>query len=340
MKKLSLFFPLLLLFSVPAWACDFCSIYMSNQAATANAKGFYFGVAEQFTHYGTLQLNGSQVPNPLGQYMDSSITQFVAGYGVNDYFGFQINLPYIRRSFLRPHAGVVERGSENGLGDMTLLGKFLAYRRLSERSSYTWHLIGGVKFPTGSSDRLKEELPGAGGGEGEATGHEEMLVKRHEGHDNGDDSGLPESGIHGHDLALGSGSWDAIIGTEFFGRIKRFFWTTGALLTVRTTGDFDYRYGNEVQWSGGPGAYLLMNHAWTVAVQARFSGEYKGLDSQAGVPATDTGMNSVYIGPEVLLTWKKYLSGGVGADFPVVLDNTDLQAVPDYRFRASLTGHF
>ena len=41
-------------------------------------KGWYAAVAEQFTRFATVQVDGREVPNPTGQYENSSITQFIA----------------------------------------------------------------------------------------------------------------------------------------------------------------------------------------------------------------------------------------------------------------------
>ena len=56
-----------------------------------------------------------------------------------------------------------------------------------------------MKLPGGSTDRLREEFS-------------ETEIE-----------GSPASGIHGHDLTLGTGSVDGIIGTGIYARWKRFF---------------------------------------------------------------------------------------------------------------------
>ena len=48
--------------------------------------------------------------------------------------------------------------------------------------------------------------------------------------------GAPESGIHGHDLTLGSGSYDGIIGGQFSLRYKSFFFLTDTQFVVRGAG--------------------------------------------------------------------------------------------------------
>jgi hypothetical protein len=312
---------LLLPSAEPLFACDLCAIYRSMEAKSTR-PGFNLGVFEQFTHFGTLQQDGQSVANPAGQSLDSTITQFVLGYQLNDRFGVQLNIPYIHRSFRRPTFPdgatlAIENGNEEGLGDISLLGHYRAWQYFSEDTILAWDLIGGVKFPTGSSDRLKEELA-------------EMDVPE----------GLPASGIHGHDLALGSGSYDGIVGTALFARWQRALLTSGMQYTIRSRGDIDYRYANDLNWYVKPGCYLWLSQHGTLGLQLVLSGEDKGKDDLAGTVADDTGMTSVFIGPELSFTWKEYLSAELGAEFPVVNDNTAFQLVPDYRVKAALTWRF
>src|SRR5205809_6025690 len=85
--------------ATPASACDLCSVYSAMQARGEVNKGFTLGVAEQFTHYGTLQKEGQKESNDLNQHLDSSISQLFVGYNFTDRFGVQVNLPIIYRSF-------------------------------------------------------------------------------------------------------------------------------------------------------------------------------------------------------------------------------------------------
>jgi len=68
----------------------------------ASMIGLYTAIAEQFTHFGTLQFDDREVANPSGQRLDSSITQFVIGYEINDRLAVQFNAPFIYRDFRRP----------------------------------------------------------------------------------------------------------------------------------------------------------------------------------------------------------------------------------------------
>jgi hypothetical protein len=308
---------LLLAVSAPSYACDLCAIYRSLEAKTAGA-GFNIGVFEQFTHFGTMQQDGHKVDNTFGQTLDSSITQFIVGYQVNDRFGIQLNTPYINRSFKRPTTtGAVDRATESGLGDLSLIGHYRVYQHNTEATIFVWDVLGGVKFPTGSSDRIKEELV-----------------------ESEPDPGVPASGIHGHDLALGSGSYDGIVGTSLFASWEKLFVSGALQYNIRSRGDFDYRYANDLAWHVKPGGYLWLTHSNALGLQLVLSGEIKGKDDLAGVTAEDTGMTSVFAGPELSYTWKEKLSAEVGAEFPLVNDNTALQLVPDYRIKAAVTWRF
>ena len=318
---LSLFLFILLsisLFLSPlAEACDLCAIYSATSASGSDGRGFYAGISEQFTHYGTLKDSGQTVDNPLGQYLDSSITQIFSSYDFNNHFGVQLTLPIIVRSFKRVSSATTETGTVSGLGDMSLTGKFMPYQKFTEHFSFTSHILGGIKFPTGSTSRLDEELVEVA-----------------------DDPDVSQSGIHGHDITLGSGSVDGVIGANAFLRWYRFLATTDIQYSIRSTGHIDYRFANDLHWNVGLGGYLLLEHNTTLALQAKVSGEHKGLDSLSGVEAGDTGITSIYIGPDILLTWKEHLSTNVGSDIPVMIHNTAFQSVPDYRIRTAMTWHF
>jgi hypothetical protein len=230
-------------------------------------------------------------------------------------FGVQINLPFIYRSFRRPRGDVIQTGTESGIGDVSLVGSFLAYQKLREDLTINWTLLGGVKFPTGDCSRLNEP-------------------------DVDSDPPLPESGIGGHDLALGSGSFDGIIGASVSTRWKRLLLNGGVQYAIRTKGDFGHQYANDLTWSAGPGVYLALTHKHTLTLQAVVSGETKGKDTFGGVPDGDSAETLVAAGPQIGFTWSDRLSATLGVDVPLSIDNTGVQVVPDYRLRAALTWRF
>lgn len=304
--------------ALPAGACDLCmcKICPAQPGGGGFTSGFTVGVAEQFTHFGTTQVDGRKVANEANQFLDSSISQLFLGYRFTERFGLQFNLPVIHRSFKRPEGFQTDRGSVSGLGDVSLLGRLQIWQRRTESFAFAWDVIGGVKLPTGNTDRLQEEL-------------NEVEIE-----------GAPESGIHGHDLTLGSGSVDGIVGTQIFARWQRVFASASVHYSIRSTGDIDYRFANDLTWSGGPGYYFKRSDNFTAGLQLIVSGEHKGRDSFQGETAEDTGVTSVFMGPQFNFTWKQKLNAEVGFEMPVHRHNTAFQTVPDYRVRAALAWHF
>ena len=75
------------------------------------------------------QIDGREAANPSGQYEDSSITQLVAGYSFTPRFALQVNVPLVYRSFERPEGFALDRGTEAGLGDISLLGKLVIFHK-------------------------------------------------------------------------------------------------------------------------------------------------------------------------------------------------------------------
>src|SRR5438132_8949946 len=144
MKSPFLSFVLLVTSAIGTQACDLCGCYtpqleampqMDGAAALGEptgisqnwVHGLYGAIGEQFTHFGTVQVDGNEVANPTGQHEESSISQFVAGYSLTPRFALQLNVPFIYRSFERPEGFKIDRGTVSGLGDIALLLKTVLF---------------------------------------------------------------------------------------------------------------------------------------------------------------------------------------------------------------------
>jgi hypothetical protein len=328
---------------VTSRACDLCGCYtpqlnsMPGMESTDSfpwLAGWYGAIGEQFTRFATVQVDGSEVANPTGQYLNSSITQLLAGYDINSWFALQMNLPLIYRKFKRPEGFQIDRGTVSGLGDISLLLKTVVFHYASPtRRTFEFEgknpiavehepdftvsaiLLTGIKFPTGESNRLEEEF------------HEVEIP------------GAPESGIHGHDLTLGTGSYDGIFGEQTSLRYQNIFFETNIQFTLRGDGTHQYHFANDLVWAGGPGYYIVRNHETIFGVQFATSGEYKDVDRFRGKKAEDTGITSIFLGPRLVASRGRW-SAEVGAEFPVSIENTALQVVPDYRLRGGISVQF
>ena len=316
-------------------ACDICGCYTPPPGDVSHGPlGLHVGVAEQFTWFGSLRTEGHEVSDPADQYLASSITQIVFGKSFLDHrLVLQANVPLIYRDYRRAEGFGIDEGSESGLGDISLIARYEIYRRdpspafcpldgaksalpaPSDDLGVSVNVFGGVKLPTGDSSRLKEEF-------------DEVEIED-----------APPSGVHGHDLALGSGSVDAIFGGDFFIRQGDWFFAGKLQYAIRGEGDYHYRYANDLTWNCGPGWYALRETGRSLALQCVLSGETKDTDRFDGETADDTGLTAVYLGPQIIASLGAF-SGELGLDLPIRLDNTALQIVPDYRIRAAFVWRF
>ncbi len=328
---------------VASRACDLCGCYTPQLNAMAQmeetnlppwARGFYSAIGEQFTYFGTLQVDGDKIDNPTGQYLASSITQLVTGYDLTSRFALQVNVPIIYRDFKRPKGFAIDRGTVSGVGDVSLLLRTVAFHYASPaRRSFEFHdknpvavehepdftvsavLLAGVKFPTGDTSRIKEEF-------------NEIEIP-----------GAPESGIHGHDLTLGTGSYDGLFGEQTSLRYKSLFFDAATQFTLRGDGAHQYHFADDLVWNGGPGYYVIRRSDTIAGVQFVISGEHKDVDRFRGKKAEDTGITSVFAGPRLVASRGRW-SAEIAVDLPVSIDNTSLQAVPDYRLRGGIAVQF
>jgi len=296
-------------------ACDFCGCDLPH-ITLEDRTGWHFGLSEQYTGFGTLQADGHSISDPAHQYLHSSVTQMYIGYDFAHALGVQINIPMVYRSFRRPHDGGIERGDVSGIGDVSLLAHWAPLHLERPDFILAGRVFAGIKFPTGDSDRVLEEAA-----------------------EGGDEGSVP-SGVHGHDLALGTGSVDGIFGADIRVQWKRAFLEAGVQAAVRGSGRHDYDFADDLGWHAGIGIDAFKNDDLNIAIEARFAGDTKREDSFRGVRATDTGSTVIYVGPKVIATWRERVSVDAGFGIPIVRENSGIASVPDLRFQAAVNIRF
>src|SRR3546814_20206485 len=94
-----------------------------------------------------------------------------------------------------------------------------------------------------------------------------------------------------------------ILGTSIFGRQVLWLYSGNAQYSLRSKGDINYEYCDDLQWALGVGRYLSLQHHSTLAVQAILSGEDKQFDHLDGVRADDTRQQALFLGPKLSTTW-------------------------------------
>jgi hypothetical protein len=319
-------------------ACDLCAIYSADNAREQRESGLFVTLSESYIPYDTLQVNGKEVEGSGLDFRDTSITHIVPGYNITRWLGVSLNVPLVFHHFKRteirysltdPAVIRTEHGNEFGLGDMSLISRLTVFERHKMKYSIGINVLAGVKFPTGDTDRIADEV--------EQTKIYDALVPPGIPHD---PLGHSISGVHQHDLSPGSGSWDGIFGVTMNSRWRRWFFNTQVQYYLRTEGESGYERGDEFMVSGGPGAYLWSGKSWTLNLQANAGYDTMNRDIIAGRESDFTGMTAWYMGPQLGGTWGENFSAVGGVDIPLHITSNGRQNVPDYRFHASLIWRF
>jgi hypothetical protein len=347
-----------LLFSQAAQACDVCALYSAVQVESPIQSSFRLSLAEQFTALDRIQTDGHYTENTYNQFLKSSVSQVSGQYDVSNSTSLQLVVPVVSRTWRRIEDEKVQRGSDAGIGDITLLAHYVPVNYANGDLLARLRMFGGVELPTGDAHYLGEEsAPGHHGDEEDSHGEEDESSGDSDSH--GDSHGEMEhhsiahkhngvvhgpqaaNAIHGHDITLGSGSWDFPLGVGLYTQWKSFIWQTDAQYTIRTEGAFDYTFANDWTWATAVGHYLYLEDDAQVALRARLSGQYKGYDTgKGGERYDDTAFNGTFLGPEVTALAAHRWQAVLGYDLPINVHNSDTQITPSYRIRAALTYRF
>lgn len=318
-------------------ACELCAVYSSADARGGFSSGFLVSVSESFTANQTVQLDGKEITLPQKDFLNTSITHLVGTYNFSDRFGVSLNLPVAYHDFERSEIRYsdtstifrVERGKEVGLGDLALVGRATVFRKKSMDWGVSLNVMGGVKFPTGDADRIRDEVDQAR--------RFEALLPPNTPHD---PLAHAVSGLHEHALTLGSGSFDGIAGATLNARWQRSFVNLQFQYYARTEGESGFRFGDELMVSGGPGQYLVVNDKVTLSLEASAYYESSARDKLLGQKSDFTGRTAWLLGPLLNFTWADRLTANVGVDIPLEIASHGLQLVPTYRVHGGVSWRF
>lgn len=305
-----------------SFACDPCALYNASKLQGHSEGAITLSLSEQYSSYSKAKnINDNSIKN--GELVKGySTTQFSGAYDVNENLGFQVNLPLIARSFDEIQNYRQNDESDAGLGDISLLG---SYSVINQRTARWTNIIGinaGIKLPTGDSGTL-EELTSIE--EGEASNFKHHVIGASAG---------------GRALTLGTGSYDYILGGNILSRYDRYLLLADLQYTIRTEGDFNYEFADDLLWSVGPGYYFSLEHNYSLAGRISLSGESKGKDKLDNDLVKGSQISNLYVGPEVLLSFNQKIGLQAGVDFRVTDEDRDAQVVPDCRIRSAISYRF
>jgi hypothetical protein len=336
----------LLLVAGPTRACELCAIYNANNASGQGSSGWLLSVAEQYIPFRTLQFNGREFEIRNPDYLDSSLTHVVPTYNFSERFGVSLNIPVVYRSFKRtelryypnaPSQLRVDEGNVLGLGDLALVGRWTAWQKAEMEYSVFFNILAGVKFPTGDTDRIEDEV-------NQAELYETLFPPHPPGHVgpplHQDPLGHSISGVHQADISPGSGSFDGIFGATLNARWRRVFFNTQVQYYLRTEGESGYEMGDELMISGGPGGYLMVQKTSTLSLQAVAVYDTLARSELLGRKSNSTGMTAWYLGPLVAFTLGEHFSANAGFDWPLHITSNGYQNVPNYRVHGGFSFRF
>ncbi len=314
------FFVILTCWSSLGICCDLCAIYNSVQSSQGESGSINVGASYQFTHY---ESNVKPFANPTapGQHVESNVAQFFGNYLYSDRLSFQLNVPLIYRSFRRVSFGRIEEGTERGLGDLSGIAKWRFWQEFNERSTLVFDLFGGVKLPTGSSERLRDELPS-----------QSRLLLKH--------GGPGGSLVSGDLLSLGTGSVDPLLGASMFAEWDRWFLNGNFQYQYRNSGRFDYRFGNDFQFVFAPGSFLILKDESTLGVGLRLSGEIKESNRLDGNLVADSSETQLFGGVFAQYTVEDKVFFNTSVEFPTLTEDSSEEVVPRYRLQAVFSTRF
>lgn len=318
-------------------ACELCAIYGADNAREQRDSGFLLTLSESYIPYGTVQLNGREISGSH-DFRNSSITHVVPSFNLTPHLGISLNVPIVHQEFSRqelryslsqPPVFRTERGDITGLGDLSLIGRYTFFERHKMQYSVAFSALAGVKFPTGDTDRISDEV--------DQIRIYDALTPPGTPHD---PLGHSISGVHQHDLSAGSGSFDGVFGLTSSARWRQWFLNAQIQYYLRTPGEAGFERGDELMVSGGPGYYLLSGRVGTLNLQLNAGYDTMARDRVEGRLSDFTGMTAWYVGPQIGGTLGEHFSGVAGIDLPLAITSNGLQNVPDFRFHASLVWTF
>lgn len=223
-------------------------------------------------------------------------TPFSVVYGLGRRVSVIGIVPIVDRTFTRTTAAGAERlAGGTGIGDVTFLAKWRAYKRDRGRGSLRLALQGGIKVPTGSND-----LRDAAG---------DLLPP---------------------DLQRGTGSWDptADVILSYVNPAGRWFLSAATGGTIATTAD-GFRAGHQLAYDAMLKRRVSPLGSRDVFLLLELNGRWRGHARADGVEIEGSGGNLVYLSPGVQVLVRPNIVAEAGVQLPVLRDLNGTQLGPD-----------
>jgi len=305
-----------------AYACLPCAAYNATELHGFSGRDTSVAISNAYTSFDT---QGRVTRLRSGEVLKSvNVTELSLSHQISKRWSVQAAVPLKNRSFTEFESFRRRENSEFGIGDAVLLANYAPIIKTELDTTLFISFGLGLKLPTGETDSLQNT---------DVFSDSSSRLFHHI-------SGTSSSGLQGRSLSLGSGSFDFTVDSKIFYRKRRAFFYGGFQYTIRTEGDFDYEFADDISWNIGPGYYLYLGgHDFSLAGRATFSGEDKANDKLAGQTLSGTAITNLYLGPEILATWRGKYTGELALDIPITTTSDALEE-PEARIRASIGYRF
>jgi hypothetical protein len=331
-----------------AVACDVCALALGNKNSSLKPHQTELRLDQQILVMKKTELGNSYVKNEQRERLTSSLSHFVFAYGLSEKLTFEASVPLVSRHYRRIAGEGTRTASDSGLGDISFKGEAKLLNRKFAGGTATLFTSAGIKIPTGDEGRLTATHHSESESENDSDHHaapeaehdseeahqHEIAMLRHAGEDH---SVL--TAVHEHDLALGTGSFDFPLAV----RLQQTWGTWGlgadAQYMIRTSGESDYRYGNDLLYSLWAGHQFTLATSQVMWLALHLSGEHKESDRQAGAEEDASEFRNLYVGPSMALNAAS-LNASLNVDIPVSTETEGYQLVPETRVRFSLGFRF
>ncbi len=315
---------LFLFVSATSWACDPCALYHASRLQDKQDNSWSVSVEQQTTDYERTSTAG-KYSQKSGEAVDTfSTTQVAIGYDLSERFGVQLNLPFIYREATSFDNYRSDQESDSGLGDIILSSNYTLYSyREVQGLTLIVSALAGLKLPTGDTGTL-EELE-----QNQSEAEQSKLARHHP----------VATASGGRVLTFGTGSYDYIGGVNLYARHSRWLGLAGVQYILRTEGDYNYEFADDLIFDVGPGYYFWLDDDVSVASRIVLTGELKAKDHSDGELVAGSDYSNLYLGPEFLATFGSSILR-VGLDFRMTDDEAESVVMPDTRLRAGLMWRF
>jgi hypothetical protein len=297
------------------YACDPCALAAAASLQQHKKGSLSIGLSEQYSDFDITYATPTD-NRQFERVTSFSTSQFNVGYDFTNTLGIEVITPLIIRTSDIVSQYRIRDERDVGIGDMVFLGSVRTplYENRMQSLTATWY--GGVKIPTGDTGSLERA-------QGDS-------LKHH-----------PISSLSGgRILTEGTGSFDYPLSVNLQYTHEKIYLLSYAQYTIRTRGDHDYAFANDLIWSVGPGYYVSLEDNKTISTRLVLSGEHKERDRSASILVAGSQLSNLYLGPELIITLEDSVNLLIGADWRLSNIDRDALVATDYRIRAGLSYRF